>query len=319
MKQTNDTLNFVITHGLPGSGKTTLLNRLCTEIDANGGMSLFVDMDVFHRDGVERALGEAYNIAYYEKRKVNPLWSCINDNTTICLDTLCINELDIVNLIYAVIDRFVECAQIYKYNFIIYDFNENREACIENNKMRALINPKRSAELTIRNAKYGTIDDSSIITRVKERIASSKKYWLSNVDISISIEIKHANVWDRRNATDYENVEADVITAARTVGKVIDDKLYSDDWTTDGKIWGYMGPDYYNDLSPETPNDFEELDRILEVMTPNLSFLQYKKIRKECCYINEFHVSDYYESYSKAQWVCDLKKLAKIIQNYNSK
>ena len=316
IQSNNKTLHFVLCHGLPGSGKSTLLQRLATEREANGEHALYVDMDKFHKSGYERALSDAWHIAYSKKQKQDYSWQIDSDGTVTYLDTLCVNEREVVEVIYEVVARFAQCCQAFNYTFTIYDFNEDRLACIENNKVRAKMDPKRSAELTIRNAKYTPIDPDSIVERVKDRIASTTdqwKKWIKDAPIKINVIIKTAKVWDRSTATVEDQVMADVLSTAYMVGEVIDNKLYGNDWVTGGRTWGYVDPDNYDEVAPDQPLDFDELDKMLEVLVPDLSFLQYKKIRKGCCSINEFHVSDYYESYEKAQWVCDLKKLAEIL------
>ena len=316
IKPNNKTFQFVLCHGLPGSGKSTLLQRLAAEREANDEYALYVDMDKFHKSGYERALSDAWHIAYSKKQKQNYSWQIDSDDTVTYLDTLCVNEREVVEVIYEVVARFAQCCEAFNYVFTIYDFNEDRLACIENNKVRAKMDPKRSAELTIRNAKYTPIDSDSITERVKDRIASTTdrwKMWIKDAPIKINVIIKAAKVWDRSTATAEDQVMADVLSTAYMVGEVIDNKMYGNDWTTGGETWGIDGPDNADPVSPDQPLDFDELDRMLEVLAPNLTFLQYKKIRKECCSINEFHVSDYYESYYKSQWVCDLKKLAEIL------
>lgn len=52
---------------------------------------------------------------------------------------------------------------------------------------------------------------------------------------------------------------------------------------------------------------------MMAALCPNISFLNYKKVRKECCGVEEYNDNDYYSSYTKNRWICDLDKLTSII------
>lgn len=319
MAQKKDTLKFVVARGLPGSGKSTLLKRLYNERMAAGDVAIYVDMDMFPKMPCKKALSEACQIAYYKKRHEDSSFGStfIQRDTVVYLDTLCCNDESIVELIMAVVERFFECNQVNNYVFTIYDFNENREACVENNKIRARVNPNRDASSTIKHMAYPEISADRITQMVADQLATTKNYWLKDANCNVSVNIKSANVWERSSASSLECMKADVYAVAVMQGDVKDGKLYGEGWITGGRTWNYKGDEW--SVGAEKPNDFDELDNILNIIIPELTYLQYKKIRKECCSINEYYESDYYESYDKSQWVCDLDKLAEMLNDFKNK
>ena len=65
-------------------------------------------------------------------------------------------------------------------------------------------------------------------------------------------------------------------------------------------------------LKVETRADF------LEKVAPNITFLQYKKIRNHCVDQIEWHVHDYYSSgTTDACWRCDMKELYNLLKEMN--
>lgn len=91
------------------------------------------------------------------------------------------------------------------------------------------------------------------------------------------------------------------------------EQLLSDSWSLGG-TFGNCWNDKLGTLSPESPKPFKEFDELLERICPNLTFLQYKKLERECTEIAEYEERDYYggieyRSYHK----CDLRKLYNLL------
>ena len=55
--------------------------------------------------------------------------------------------------------------------------------------------------------------------------------------------------------------------------------------------------------------NFDEFDELIEKICPTITFLQYKKLYKNCVRMEERDNSDYYSSTREAYWRCDLKEL----------
>ena len=154
--------------------------------------------------------------------------------------------------------------------FIIHFWKENRELCLKNDEGRR----DESARITIMNA-----------------------------------PLEYPNL---RNRDNYEIVEHEVYEKS-SYDKLMSHVgnggfLKSERWSnggTWGNCWGDSGS-----ISAESPKEFVEFDALLEKLCPNISFLQYKRVREACVTCESDYENDYYggrEEYS--YWVCDLKQL----------
>lgn len=87
------------------------------------------------------------------------------------------------------------------------------------------------------------------------------------------------------------------------------DKLESSSWSLGGTWNGYDGA--HGTVSPDTPPaSFDEFDKLLEKICPQITFLQYKRVYKDSVTVEEYSTSDYYGGTTHhAKFVCDLKKL----------
>lgn len=93
-------------------------------------------------------------------------------------------------------------------------------------------------------------------------------------------------------------------------------ELITKDWTTGGRTGG--GWDRDNDESTYRPRkaepepDFEDLDKILELVYPRIGFLEYKTLVKELVTVSEHEVDDYYGNYEEYS-----RKEIKLEELYN--
>lgn len=316
-KNQNTSHKFILAHGLPGSGKTTLLTRLYNEDIKNEAEALLVNADDY-RTAVDKAFRNAWYDAYNIKSKRDKLFNWEGSYNTY-VDILCTNTDTIVNAIYAIVETFIErrlfiTDKTWKnFEFVIYDFNEDRDNCIRNDELRGQIDPKRSAAITIRRASYEKIDADTIAERVIDRI--DQKLHDTIQDCTVSVKIVPAKVFSYDDATDFEKMKSKVLTAAYlSGGQIKNEQLYGEGWCTGGSEWSYTGSEW--NVGSDTQNDFEELDNIIEAIEPSLPFFAYKKIVKEVATIHEYTDSDYYHCYNMSCWTCDLNKLTEEILKY---
>ena len=92
--------------------------------------------------------------------------------------------------------------------------------------------------------------------------------------------------------------------------------LKSDRWSNGGTWGNYWGDS--GSIAAETPKEFIEFDELLEKLCPNITFLQYKRVRELCVTCESDYENDYYsgrEEYS--YWVCDLKQLHNALAERN--
>lgn len=300
---------FVIAHGLPGSGKTTLLTRLCDEEVNAEKDAILVDADCYMKQGYSKAIPEAWRFAYYNKHHEDKTWNPDRDDTTIYVDALCTSTESVGGLIKAIVAYFVECYGWINYDFTIYDFNEDRENCLRNNEFRAKINPARSAAITIQRADYEKVDNEKLISIIEQYAADEYK------PIAVTTHILPATVWKYEDSSPIERIRANVMDAANMSGGIIKNGiLYGEGWITSGREWSYTGAEW--SVGPEEAREFVEFDKILEFVCPEISFLNYKKIKSEICKHNEYRESDYYASYEKTQWMVSINDIVNTLLKY---
>lgn len=324
MNKNQNTLHrFILAHGLPGSGKTTLLTRLYNEDIKNEVEAMFVDADRY-RTAVDKAFRDAWFDAFHTKREEDRFFDWESSYNTY-VDILCTDSGAVVNTISAIVENFVDhrifiTNNIWKnFEFVIYDFNEDRDNCSRNDELRGKIDPKRSAAITIRRAQYESINADNIAEKVVNRV-NEKLQQLQNLrgniqDCEISVKIEPAKVFSYDDATDFEKMKSKVLTAAYLCGgQIKNEQLYGEGWCTGGSEWSYTGSEW--NAESETQKDFEELDNIIEAIDPNIPFFAYKKIVKEVATIHEYTDSDYYHRYEMSCWTCDLNKLTEALLTY---
>lgn len=93
-----------------------------------------------------------------------------------------------------------------------------------------------------------------------------------------------------------------------------DNILYSDSWAISGYTEGYDHNQRYPITPSEPIENFEEFDSLLEKICPEISFLVYKKLMKECVSMVEHEENDYYSRITYVRWECDLKKLYELLK-----
>ena len=92
----------------------------------------------------------------------------------------------------------------------------------------------------------------------------------------------------------------------------------SDTWSlggTYGNCWdndlGYVSPD-------EQPASFTELDELLENLCPQLTFLKYKELYRQCVIIEQKTENDYYGgSVQYAFYKCNIAKFFELLNEWN--
>lgn len=98
------------------------------------------------------------------------------------------------------------------------------------------------------------------------------------------------------NDTDYQSFLAKIATALGL--KEIREEYVSVDWVTGGMTGGNCwGDSADRAVSADPPAELEDLDRILEAVSPDISFLKYKNLCAEIVRTHEYTNSEYYGNY----------------------
>lgn len=175
----------------------------------------------------------------------------------------------------------------------IIKFNEDRENCLKNDLLR---NRSKNSQLSIKILPYEEIDEKLFINYnliiKKEKVYIMKKY--EEIALKYDVYLKESKY------TSYEK-----------------DKKYihSQSWSRGGvgrNCWGDRW-----DVKVENPVEFTELDTFLSKISPNISFLQYKRINNICIKEVEYDDSDYYSSTSSACYECDFEALIDYLEENN--
>lgn len=302
--------NFHILVGLPGSGKSYFAQKeYGTDEPYFHSEKHVIDFDSAEKTGdfrndvwnalTKNRMKEIYCRGYYE-------------NCDICFDGLITTLSRIKELMNIFIDYMAKYSHLnYKIKFIIHRWNEDRETCIFNDIKRVNDGVRKdTSKLSISNIPFDDFDFNDF------------SEYIDNEYIS-DIVIKRHEV---KKTTTYDTIFYPLISKDRShsYGGYYrnEDKpcktkyMYSEDWSgggTWGNCWGEEGS-----ISADEPNNFDELDNLLQKICPNITYLQYKKIEKECVDIEESYEHDYYGgTEQRNRWRCDMEKLYQLLKEMN--
>lgn len=263
--------------GLPGSGKTTYANAYKSNNYPYNTQKVIVDFDKIQK--------QLNKISDPDERYQELVWRACSAYRvkTIFLDGLFLTQKDyeyILNLYYN--------NPVYDYNIkkIVIDYwVPDREACIYNDRGRR----NASSEMSIKTLKIEKPD----MTRLKTifPIVPVIKY------------MEHIVV--RR--PEYLTFAQDYDIPLRK-----DKYLKSAAWCLGGTSYGWDGSRM--PLSSEEPCEFTEFDGLLERVCPDITYLQYKKLRSACVECKDEPINDYYTEGREAFYLCDIERLYQMLK-----
>lgn len=264
-------LTIHILIGLPGSGKTTFARTF------NPNIAKYVDLDEnYGQHTIYRTIQQFqsfYRSPYTREYIVDGL-------------ILQLKDLDhVLNAIDVGLDDN-DTAKI-----IIHYWHENREACRTNDSYRVNVLGQRRAlsEVTIRHADYMSLDD---IKKFLENEYVGPKY---------TYEYKEHEVHQMTDIDRILNKHVEYNGEGYAV-------INSERWSNGGNWVNYMGNS--SSVGAESPKEFDELDEILNQLCPDITYLQYKKLHKQCVTLEEDDERDYYGgSISYSWWSCNVELL----------
>mgnify|MGYP004626444277 CR=1 FL=1 len=203
---------------------------------------------------------------------------------TIIMDGLHLTNDSIISTIKDV-KKNLRLPQYWKFSIIRW--NEDRKTCLNNDKNRRDL----SSEKTIKNAIFEKLN----LDKIK------KATTLDEINlIKKKVELKPDYLEKIENKKKY-NIQGNY--------------LISEEWTISGTTRSYdeNWNSVYSPIYSDTTPDFTELDDYLTEICPNISFLTYKKIKKECVDVVEYTNNDYYSTTEDAYYRCNLEKMFEII------
>jgi predicted kinase len=205
---------------------------------------------------------------------------------TIIIDGLFLTNEDLVEALRVISDEYPKGVDVE-----IHYWKEDRETCLKNDGGRREL----PSSQTIQKAKYEQ-PNLELLNSKKESFPT-----ITNISTKEHCVILKPN-W---------NVYFNNYTKVKSNGI-----LKSSEWCTGGMM-GNCWDDTMVPYDPDEPNDFEELDSLLEQTCPQLTFLQYKKIWRECVTLEENRQSEYYGGYSTyMHYECKLEKLYNLLDEF---
>jgi hypothetical protein len=271
-------MKLIITWGLPASGKTTYTKESTKE---RGGY-------YNHRGPSLVSVSHDDFDIYGSKDKsdyfINRLSSLLNsDYDIIIADTLITTHEDFAN--------FLKKFNLKKVTSIeVQYWRENREACLWNDRYRR----SKNCEITIKNAKYEIPTTASI----RELCPKTTDV------IVVANDVIRKSSWQ---------LFADKYSIRHTNGE-----LKSETWSLGG-TYGSCWSDTLNRVEGSAPlASFVEFDELLEKISPNITFLQYKRVYNNCVTTDTGSESDYYGgSTSYAYYKCNIEQLYNELDSLN--
>lgn len=302
---------FHILVGLPGSGKTYwATHNYPTDYFLNHNGRMIVDLDKFSGDGdkmLENALDEEFK--HY-------MVNCSVNKVDVCIDGLVTTHFNLNKLISGIL-KYMKHKCMWKnrkdfsLSFIIHQWDENREVCIYNDKIR---NREVKAQTSIKYLPYEKINAKDVENHLRNDCVIEKILGESYDSVvtkvkKIEHKVKRATLYS--TLFEKECTEAQFDTYSEK-GRYI----YSESWSLGGECGNYLGDKWTIDA--QESKDFVELDDFLLRIVPDISLLQYRKIFKECVNKIEWHNHDYYSSGTyETCWRCDMKKLYEMLKKMN--
>lgn len=273
--------------GLPGSGKTTFANKNKAEnigyrFRYNNKADMYADVIDF--DKIYNTLGKNPG-SLTDKDKLEKMVIPYIRNEYIIVDGYfpTQEEIEWVLNIFFGSERFIKHFKVKK---IVIDYwYPNIEICLWNDRGRR----DQNSITTIKNTKLVKPD-------------------LKRIEDIFNIPTKLNN---------HEIVrKPDYLVFASEKGLRVEDEKYlkSSTWSLGGTGHSWNG-DTYN-ISAEEPSEFTELDDLLEMLCPAITYLHYKKMFSRCVTMDSQSSSDYYSNTQEGFYRCDVEKLYEILTEF---
>jgi hypothetical protein len=235
------------------------------------------------------ALFEKENKLYDKLKSLSyKISSQLTFHNTVIVDSLLTTNLQARKII----DYLVSDLEKYDLVFNIVWWKEDRAACLANDKSRMIDGRSKNSQLSIKNLPF----EKPNLNFLPELKASQ---------ITMMTTVRRCPILD---------IMAD---AGYDVRGIRDMKLRSSSWSMGG-TYGNCWDSELGTIDAEPQPEFEAFDELMEKLCPTITFLQYKKISRECCSIDTQGDGDYYGGYSsRSTHVCDLEKLYQLLKEMN--
>lgn len=222
------------------------------------------------------------NLFVYHQDDKNSQWWKFQSFSDIIMDCLNLTNEEIIKCIKEVL-KHIQLEQYHE--FIIIRWKENREKCIKNDNGRREIN----SEKTIKHA----IFEKPNLKQIK-------------VETGITnLKLEEREIVEKNEKLLEFNQKYHVLGGYLKSGEWL---IYG---TSRGSDSNYNN--VYTSMDPDDAKEFDELDNYLTEVCPNISFLDYKYIRKNFVKIITYETHDYYSNTTESYYQCDMEQLEKFL------
>ena len=275
-------MKYIITVGLPGSGKSTWAkNYRLSNVENSYNVNKY-RIQIIDCDLYFKQYKRTFDsLEEYIYSEIDNIYKPnINE---IIIDGLFTTNDDVIRILNNIFELLNIGDEI-----LICQWYEDREQCIKNDLYRRDID----SNVTINNIKYEDID----IEKIRNNVGG------------IEVKKQYIEVYRKPNYL--------IFADKYKINYDSEGKFTSDTWSgggTWGNCWGDSGS-----IGSSEPEDFDEFDELLENVCPNISFLQYKKIKSDCVELDYYVDYDYYGgSETRNFYVCDVENLYNTLVDLN--
>lgn len=261
--------------GLPGSGKTTYANSL---VYPNGKKKPKIYLVT-----EEKVRSKPANFPAAVARQC---MVALEKNDHAVVDSL-ITTNDLASKVI----EAIKSKYFGELEFNIVWWEENREQCILNDKFR---NRDTLAKKTIDNLPLEepapSLDGVKSIIKLQVKSPPAALQWVRGLSDQI-----------------YEKFQIDFPSSFNSPVFLI-----GEEWSLGGECFNYSGDSWTE--GPEEEAEFTILENFLEQVAPKISFLEFKRIQRECVTQEEKGSCDYYSNVRYAYWRADLLAMYPLLK-----
>ncbi len=265
-------VQITILYGLPGSGKSFYAKK-------HESSTPIVDFDaIIKSSGLNK-----FAVLSSLNAKISGLIGSYPRNAhSVIIDGLVTTNQQLRDMIDSITAGITQYQVIFN---LIY-WNEDRESCAYNDLGRR----KVSSLTSINNLPYE-----------KPKLGLFPELSMKRVQVMKVIKRSPAIIWlaDVLKKLAYNDFKAESVTDSM--------QLKSARWSLGGTWCSW--DDRSGDVDAEEPLEFGEFDRLIKEVCPNISYLNCKTLKSECCTILTDGEGDYYGGWvTYNRHVCDLQK-----------
>lgn len=283
--------------GLPGSGKTTWAENQCSLDEGNRAI---ISLDRYRKDR---------NITIKDIIRVNS--HDFIDSEDVYIDGLFLTQKQVNDFVHDLVECLETDEDFFlrspdKLDIIIEYWAENREACESNDidRVNSGARDERSISV-IKNAVYERIFIEYVEDTIDQFYGCEAEHRNGpKMEVSVKLCVHETEKYSNSEKYIHDNYN------------VVGDVLKSEEWSLGGTWGNYLG--HRGTIEADERPEFEELDKILEHIAPNITFLQYKSLLKNHVKIVETeHIGYYGGRETRAHYEANIKEIYNWLKTNN--